>query len=515
LFGRNSKIKKAVARALARVEAESDLADHASIEALATDLQAESFARTALALYDDERFAAAKHSLDRAIALAPDEVDLQELAAQIAVELGDTDGAITAQKRVVAARPRDTKPLRELAELLIDAERIDEAIALLRPVRDLEDPALETKLAEALYVAGHSADALAILDPVCAYYDAQLKQLSAADWQALKARADDSSRLRDQIYAELHGHEATIELHAAAGKLDARAGVNYKLLGAQLATKSARVADVLELQDVETTERRGREILARDAKSASGLVLVGIAELRRGDVAMARKTFERACEANGSYFPAFIGMGAAIDYENHQFHRRAEKFAMPATLPAEIPKIVPDVAVLTDAERRVVWASIAPLAKLFPTLAERDVRMHVLPIDVRATDVDLFEDAAGERHGDHRSYDAITGVATHGGAIAKIEELLDVGEHGWTFAHEFAHLAFFHLDEERAEPLHVLYERAVDVGYANIEYALENADEFFAVSYVDYLRTRHDMPGVPHRDDAGVQDDLMRFFGQL
>ena len=82
---------------------------------------------------------------------------------------------------------------------MISAERIDEAIALLRPVRDLEDPALETKLAEALYAGGHSADALAILDPVCAYYDAQLKQLSAADWQALKARADDSSRLRDQV----------------------------------------------------------------------------------------------------------------------------------------------------------------------------------------------------------------------------------------------------------------------------------------------------------------------------
>ncbi len=515
MFGRKSKIKKAVARALAGVEAEADLADHAPIEALAADLQAEAFGRTALALYDDERYESARHSLQRALALAPDEVDLHELACQIATELGDIDGAIAAQKRVVAARPREIKPIAVLAELLIGAERIDETIALLRGVRDLEDPSLETRLAEAMYVAGKSQEALAILDPICAYYDAQLKQLSAGDWQALKNRADDASRLRDQVYGELHGREATIELHAARGNLDPRAGVNYRLLGAQLATKSARLADVLELQDPDTTESRGRALLARDSKHAMGHVLVGIARLRRGELAAARKAFERACEADGRCFPAFIGIGAALDHESHEFHLRAAKLAMPATLPPELTKVVPDFPVLTDAERRVVWASVQPLVKLLPTLAEREVTMRILPIEVRATDVELFGDAAGERHHDHRSYDAVTGVATHGGAIAKIEELLDVGEHGWTFAHELAHLAFFHLDEARAEPLRELYKRAVAIGYANIEYALSNADEFFAVSYADYLRARYDLPGVPHRDVEGVQDALMRYFDGL
>ena len=513
MFGRRSKIAKAVARALAAVEAEDDVADHASIVTLPPPLQAEAFGRTALALFHDERYAAAKHSLDRALALAPDEVDLHQLAASVAAALGDLNTAIAAQRRVHAVRPREVQVIESLAGLLIAAERLTEVIDLLSPWRD--DPLLATRFAEALFGSGRLDEALAILDEVCGTYDGQLKQI-APDWQGLKARAEEASRLRDAVYAELHGHEATIELHAAAGSLDARAGVNYKLLGARLAATGERVAEVLELQDPETTERRGRALLDRDPRSSSGLVLVGVAQLRRGEVSSARKSFERACEADGRCFAAFLGLGAALDHENHGLHRRAAKLALPASLPVELARVVPDLGVLTDPERRVVWASVQPLANLLPVLADREVTMHILPIDVRATDVELFEELAGERaDDDHRSYDAISGVATHGGAIAKIEELLDTGEQGWTFAHELAHLAFFHLDEQRGEPLLALYERALAVGYANTEYALSNPDEFFAVSYADYLRHRHDLPGVPVADDAGVQRDLMRYFARL
>lgn len=104
---------------------------------------------TALALYDDERSPAAQHNLDRAIALAPNELDLHELAAQIATELSDVDAVIAAQKRVIAARSRDTKSLAALAELLIGAERIDEAIALrneLPGVADRDDAGVQDEL---------------------------------------------------------------------------------------------------------------------------------------------------------------------------------------------------------------------------------------------------------------------------------------------------------------------------------------------------------------------------------
>jgi hypothetical protein len=72
-----------------------------------------------------------------------------------------------------------------------------------------------------------------------------------------------------------------------------------------------------------------------------------------------------------------------------------------------------------------------------------------------------------------------------------------------------------HLAEHEAEPLLRLYERAIELGYANTGYALSNPDEFFAVSYADYLRHRHELPGVPLDDDDGIQHDLRVYFDQL
>lgn len=34
---------------------------------------------------------------------------------------------------------------------------------------------------------------------------------------------------------------------------------------------------------------------------------------------------------------------------------------------------------------------------------------------------------------------------------------------------------------------------------------MSNPDEFFAVSYTDYLRERYELPGVPIDDDAGIR----------
>jgi cytochrome c-type biogenesis protein CcmH/NrfG len=508
MFGRGAKIRRAVRKAL-------DEGGPGAIEALAPELRGTAYGSLALAYYKDEQLDAARDALGRGLAVSPDDLDLHQLAATIAIEEGRTDDAIAAQTRVVAASPRDPDAASTLAELLLAAERVDEAVALLTPWRG-KDPATDHRLAEALHVAGDGAGALALLEGVCAHYDAQLKQLSPADWHALKSRADEAERLRDEIFAELHGREATIDLAVKAGKLDARAGVNYRLMGARLAAASEPVTDVLELEDPDTTERRARRRLDAAPDDAAGLALLGIAQLRRGAAAAARKSFERACEADGSYFPAFLGLGAALDHEKHDLHRRAGRFAGPPRSP-ELAALLPDLPALTDAERRVVWASVQPLARLLPALAGAGVTMRILPLDVRATDVGLFDEVAGERHDeDHRTYDAISGLATHGGAIAKIEELLDVVTDGaWTFAHELAHLAFFHMPDDLAAPIHDLYERALEVGYAHTDYALSNPDEFFACSYADWLRLRHDLPGAPLADDAGLRDELTAYFDDL
>ena len=508
MFGRRAKIRRAVRRAL-------DEGDPAAIEALAPDLRGSAYGSLALAYHEDEERDAARDALERGLAAAPDDVDLHQLAATLAIEEGRTDDAIAAQTRVVAASPRDPDAASTLGELLLAGERVDEAIALLAPWRG-KDPATDHRLAEALHAAGDAAGALALLEGVCAHYDVQLKQLGVADWHGLKSRAEEAERLRDEIYAEQHGREATIDLAVKAGKLDARAGVNYRLMGARLAAGSERVAEVLELEDPDAAEQRARRLLAAAPDDPVGLSLLGVVQLRRGAAAAARKSFERACEADGSYFPAFLGLGAAIDHDRYDLHRRAGRFAGPPRS-AAIDALLPDLHALTEAERRVVWASAQPLVRLLPTLADAGVTLRILPLDVRATDIGLFAEAAGERHDeDHRTYDAITGLATHGGAIAKIEELLDVvTDGGWTFAHELAHLAFFHMPDELAGPIEDLYERACEVGYAHTEYALSNLDEFFACSYVDWLRLRHELPNAPLADDAGLRDELADYFDGL
>ena len=189
---------------------------------------------------------------------------------------------------------------------------------------------------------------------------------------------------------------------------------------------------------------------------------------------------------------------------------------MPRDVPASLEQVVPDWAALTEHERNVVWASVKPFTARLAGLAERGVTIRVLPIDVRATDIDLFESAAGQRNTyDHRSYDAIHGVATQRGAIAKVEALLDISDRGWTFAHEFAHLVYFHLDEERSAPFVELFERASKIRYANTDYALKNDDELFAVTYTEFLRQRLGIHRDPIADDAGIQTALMAYFTEL
>lgn len=512
MFGRKAKARKAVARALAAVERENDVADHAPIEALPEDLRPHAYFTVAHALFEDERYAAAKRTIDALITIAPDETDAHELAASICRELGDVEGAIVAQRRVVAASGGDAAAAIALADLLIVTERAEEAISLLHPLGYLHDREVDTKLAEALFVHDRAQQAFEILDAVVKQYEAQLREpWSVPDRQGLIARAEHATRLRADIYAELHGREATIELAAAAGRLNARAGVNYRLLGARRAADSKRVAEVLDLQDPDATEQRAR---ARGLDQASSLALLGSAQLRRADLGAARRSFEAARDLDEQCFAAFFGIGAVLDHERHELHRRSRALDVRGTPTPELARVVPDWPALTEVERHVVWASTQPFAAVLPQLAERGVTMRILPIDVRATDVGLFEHVVGRRASDdHRSYDAIGGVATARGAIAKIEELLDVvGDHAWTFAHEFSHLVYFHMDAATVSKFEELYERARGVGYANTDYALKNDHELFAVSYTEFLRERYRLPGVPMNDDAGIRHALMAFF---
>jgi hypothetical protein len=71
------------------------------------------------------------------------------------------------------------------------------------------------------------------------------------------------------------------------------------------------------------------------------------------------------------------------------------------------------------------------------------------------------------------------------------------------------------MPESLSAPIYQLYERACEVGYANTDYALSNEDQFFAASYSDWLRVRHERRDAPIPDDAGIHNDLIAYFDAL
>ncbi len=81
--------------------------------------------------------------------------------------------------------------------------------------------------------------------------------------------------------------------------------------------------------------------------------------------------------------------------------------------------------------------------------------------------------------------------------------------------HELAHLAFFHLAGKLRAQVEALYREAEELGWVAEAYALKNPDEFFAVSYTDWLRQRFGLPLRREPDEAGIFDRLTAVFEAL
>ena len=161
-------------------------------------------------------------------------------------------------------------------------------------------------------------------------------------------------------------------------------------------------------------------------------------------------------------------------------------------------------------------ASVAPIAGALPAVVAAGARIRILSIDARPTDVPELSLPNRGRTDDHRSYEAIGGLAAPRLAVARIDELLDVvSDSGFVFAHELAHLAFFHLAGALRAEVEALYVEATELGWVAEAYALENTDEFFAVSYTDWLRARFGLPLRREPDEAGIFDRLSAVFEAL
>jgi len=291
--------------------------------------------------------------------------------------------------------------------------------------------------------------------------------------------------------------------------------VNYRLLAESLMVRALPLWDGSPLEQVGVAEARADRMLAADPQSAHALCLKGSALLRLGRLDAARGRFEAAMARDGRCFPAYLGLGAVFDHERYGLREAAERLpTLPE--PKALGTIVPDLAALTPLESRVVCASVTPISGALPAVVAAGARIRILPVDARPTDVPELSLANRGRTHDHRSYEAIGGLAAPRLAVTRIDELLDVvSDNGFVFAHELAHLAFFHLDGDLRAEVEALYGTATELGWVAEAYALENPDEFFAVSYTDWLRARFGLPLRREPDEAGIFDRLSAVFQAL
>ncbi len=315
-------------------------------------------------------------------------------------------------------------------------------------------------------------------------------------------------RAHQLVLSELEGAEAvTVDL-MMRGELDAFSGHNHLLLAKALMKDSPVLATRLALVSAPQELREGDLRLAPDKKNASGLLLVGSAKLRLGELEEAAEAFERGRDIAPRHFALVAGLGAARSLQQARAIARVR--SLPDLVEVKgLSSVLPDLEQLTMLELRVAQASIRPLARWLPAL--EDSRLRVLPLDVRVTDLPDFEALKGQmEERDHRAWDALGGLAGDGLACIRVEEIFDTSELGWTLAHEFAHLVHQVLPEPLRQQIHAAWETATAAEFAFDQYQLSNEHEFFAVTYTRWLCRRYRLPLTLEQDSEG---HLERAFG--
>src|SRR6185295_6338485 len=141
---------------------------------------------------------------------------------------------------------------------------------------------------------------------------------------SLIADYQEASLLHDDAYAALHGREKVIESAVAAGVLNARAGVNYRLLGeARMVRPRSWSADT-RLRSVDESLAFGESLVAGGERSR-GLCHVALARLRQGQLDEAQALFDRARTEDDDNFAAYLGLGAALDLEHARTFDRLDR----------------------------------------------------------------------------------------------------------------------------------------------------------------------------------------------
>ncbi len=460
----------------------------------------------------DDRESDAESVLDALRPLDPARAD--DVALDLAIRRGDRERAIDLCHRQLADHPDAIGPRGTLAGLLVDTAPA-EALALLDG-RFAREPELALVRVDALIALGRLTEARDIAAEVRAAACRGLDHATtAAEFDGWRELMMEASRRFDDLAAELEGAESLIG-HAAGGRLlDGRAGINYTLMAhaSMLESPSVAVDDVLRAPDAErafaeAARPEGLRALALRARLA-------LADLRDGRTGVAEAAFRALLDEQPGFFPALLGLGAALDERRHGLRSAAAGLTREAC-PAHWLPVVPDLRGLTSCELRVVHASVAPLAAAVPAMAAAGARVRILPIDMRSTDLVALSGLEGEVADDHRTLDAVAGLATPKVAVSRLTNLIDTcTDAGWTFAHEFAHMAFWHLPGAITDAVEGLYRTALEHPHVMGDYQLQNVDEFFAVGYEHFLAHRYERPTAPVMDDVGVRAALFALYERI
>ena len=385
--------------------------------------------------------------------------------AKAMLEAGDVESA----KTVIGA---DSALRHELAEGLLDSGRLDLSQALLGHEGDSTldallratpaDPELDRLRAEAasrtlptearvlelaaqLLQRGEKGPALSLLERAAlstrkpellrAAIEASTEAKDwARAWPLVEAGLGATKHSRgtpehrfllnahELVLRHLEGDEAVTRDLMMRGELDPFTGRTYLVLAKALMHKSPQLTTRLELVSAPQELREGEALLRSDRKDATGLLKVGSAKLRLGELAEAIDAFEQGRKVGARHFGLVAGLGAARTYEQEGALAQLRK--LPDASPLEaLASLLPDLEQLTTLEVRVVQASVKPLAMWLPSIA---TTLRILPLDVRAADVQ--------------------------GSCVRVEELFDTSEAGWALARAFAELVHPILPQPLQQP---------------------------------------------------------------
>jgi tetratricopeptide (TPR) repeat protein len=324
------------------------------------DSRAKSVYERALDLQRRANHSAALSLLWDAAALAPRDPDIQNALGEALERIGALDGALTAYRAALAARPEFTRASNNLILALAKAGRGSEAVERARALAAAAPADAERHFTLAL--AQSEQDVASAIESfrrtltlapghVLARYNLALT-LSRVD-RPTEAIAELHRALEIEARPELfyalgviYWHQG--ELDSAAGALRDAVSRNdryaeaYYTLGAVLKAKRDlkgaaaalghaiavrpdfreahdTLAQVLQLSG---DEARAREEFERAGKlreqaaleqEASVLTAAGAQQLERGDPAAALETFRKATAVLNTYAPAYYQMGRALD----------------------------------------------------------------------------------------------------------------------------------------------------------------------------------------------------------